>query len=176
MVLFWLMSIVFPLVLRQRKGHLAHGSYAGQGRNRDCSLTRWTPMFLRDSTVVGPQGRDTRVGFAPGCFTLAAASFVNLCGSSPFQCPCAICPGCAGGDRETLAAPTGDAAIGTCCRSPLWFSQVPSVVQSHFPISSLSLPCSWSSPPQGNRHKACSSSPESFIVSSLSFSVKAEIQ
>lgn len=36
-------------------------------------------------------------------------------------------PGCAGGDRETPPAPTGDAAIGN------------SVVQSHFPTASLSL-------------------------------------
>lgn len=122
MVLFWLMSIVFLLVLTQRKGHLARGSCAGKGRHRDCSLRRWMPMCLRGSTVVGPQGRDPRVGFAPGCFTLAAASFVNLCGSSPLQCPRAICPGCAAGDRETPAAPTGDAAIGPCCRSPLWFN------------------------------------------------------
>lgn len=87
MVLFWLMSIFFPLVLTQRKGHLARGSCAGKGRHRDCILRRWMPMCLRGSTVVGPQGRDPRVGSAPGCFTLAAASFVNLCGSSPLQCP-----------------------------------------------------------------------------------------
>lgn len=71
---------------------------------------------------------------APGHFTLAAASFVNLCGSSPLQCPCAICPGCAGGDRETPTAPTGDAAIGNCCRSPLWFNHSFPVLFFPFPV------------------------------------------
>lgn len=47
---------------------------------------------------------------------------VNVCGSSPLQCPHAMCPS---GNAEILAAPMQVAAISaivTCHRSPLWFS------------------------------------------------------
>lgn len=174
MVLSWLISIISPLVLTQRKGHLASGSCAAQGRHRDSSPRRWMPRCLRGSTVVGPQGRDTRMGFAPVCSTLAAVPICKLV--RVISPPVSLChlPWVCRWGQETPTAPTGDTATGTCRRSPLWLSQVPSVAHSHFPTASLSLPRS--SPPWGHSHKARSSSLESLIVFSLSFSAKAEIQ
>lgn len=112
----------FPFGSHAEKGPLGTCSSGRQGRHRGCSLKRWTPKCLRGSTAVGPQGRDTTMEFAPGCFTLAAASFLNFCRPSPLQSARAICPGCAGGDKETPTAPTGDAAFGNCYRSPLCFN------------------------------------------------------
>lgn len=135
---------------------------------------RRAPMGPRGSSCCGTPGQGRRRGI---CTRLLPPRSSLVCKCvwvvSPPVSPCHV-PQLYWWERGD----TGSSHRWRChhCRRDL--PQVPSVLQSHLPLVSLSLPRWWSSPPWGHSHKACSSFLESliFFFSSLSFSVKAEIQ